>query len=252
LSEVARLSGAELFARYAYPPNELGYCGVGDGAELLEVASGSGDAVIRKSAEGFDGAWPYLEIIAAASEDLDPLDARVVEAYWIGSPLLDSVERSRFAIEARSRFASQSGADWGCFEVAPAPVPHHSFHVFAIYPWLGLLRSGRTSPSLEILERCRVGWGEVVATEDEWIDVRHRSIDFDGRWLGLGALRTERYRWSQDGRSLGGAVEEGDFVATHWGWACGQLSEEQLAWLSHYTERQLLVSNASTARSHQS
>ncbi len=36
-------SGAQLFARYAYPPNELGYCGPNDAAPLLEHGF-SGDA----------------------------------------------------------------------------------------------------------------------------------------------------------------------------------------------------------------
>jgi len=36
-------SGAAMFARYAYPPNELGYCGPGDGQDLLEFAHAATD-----------------------------------------------------------------------------------------------------------------------------------------------------------------------------------------------------------------
>jgi Family of unknown function (DUF6390) len=84
------MSGASLFARYAFPPNELGYCGPG-GAELLLENAGRGgagdsaDGEVARRARLFDGAWPYLEIIADAAGLPDPLDGRVVEAYWIGN-----------------------------------------------------------------------------------------------------------------------------------------------------------------------
>jgi hypothetical protein len=238
-------AGESLFARYAYPPNELGYCGVGDGAELLESASGESEQEIRSSARGFDGAWPYLEIIAASTGTTDPLDEGVVEAYWIGNSLLDSVEPAVFAAEVRDRFASQSGADWNCLDAKPVPVAHHSFHVFAIYPWTGLMRAGKRGPALEVLDRCRIGWGEVVGVDEDRIDVRHQQLDYDGSRFTLGEWITEPYRWRQAGRSLSGPVATGAWVATHWGWVCGQLSESQVAALAYYTTRQLEATNAS-------
>ena len=81
-----------LFGRYAYPPNELGYCGPDAHAQLLEqVAARADDGDLRRLVRGFDGAWPYLELIAGAAGIGDPLDARVVEAYWVGNELLDRV-----------------------------------------------------------------------------------------------------------------------------------------------------------------
>jgi hypothetical protein len=65
-------------------------------------------------AQQFAGAWPYLELIAGATGLSDPLDRRVAEAYWIGSPRLeqagtrevgDSME-DRFRFMARARFSS--------------------------------------------------------------------------------------------------------------------------------------------------
>jgi len=51
------MSGHETFACYAFPPNELGYCGPADVAHT-ELAS---------HANEFDGAWPYLQAIADAA-----------------------------------------------------------------------------------------------------------------------------------------------------------------------------------------
>ena len=237
-------AGETRFARYAYPPNELGYCGVGDGAELLGAATGQGGNEIRSSAERFDGAWPYLKMLARSSGNADPLDDAVVEAYWIGNSLLDRIDPAEFVAEVRSRFESQTGADWQSLDATPTPVPHHSFHVLAIYPWTGLLRAGRRGPALEVLERCRIGWGQVIGVQEDRIEVRHQALDFDGRRFFLGGNRTESYRWRQGNGSLAGPLDEGAWVATHWGWACEQLSQVQVENLTQYTLRQLDVTNA--------
>lgn len=77
------LAGPLLFVRYAYPPNSLGYCGPADSRAFYEYgAAGVVDRGLVELAQAFHGAWPYLELIAGASGIADPLDRRVVEAYW--------------------------------------------------------------------------------------------------------------------------------------------------------------------------
>ncbi len=246
MSERRPSSGEILFARYAYPPNELGYCGTGDGAALLDVASGIGTQNVEDRARGFDGAWPYLQIIATAAAIADPLDARVVDAYWVGNQLLDAVDPKQFAAEARRRFADQSGADWQCLKTATAPpVPHHSFHVFAIYPWTGLLRRSGAPTALEVLDRCRIRWGEVTQVEGDHLEVRTRKLCWDHRALTLGPPSIERARWTKQGRSLQHIVSPGDWVSLHWDWACDTLSENQVTALAHFTDRQLDATNSS-------
>lgn len=78
--------GPVLFARYAYPPNSLGYCGPSDPSALLQAASDGTDLVeLGHLAARFEGAWPYLQLIAACNGIANPLDRRVVEAYWVGN-----------------------------------------------------------------------------------------------------------------------------------------------------------------------
>ena len=73
------INGAQLFARYAYPPNVLGYCGPADHLSLFEYGtSGVTDAGLVELAKAFAGAWPYLELIAGSTGIKDPLDRRVV------------------------------------------------------------------------------------------------------------------------------------------------------------------------------
>jgi hypothetical protein len=69
--------GTEMFARYAYAPNALGYCGPPLGATLRD---GSVDEVYR-AATKFSGAWPYLRVLSTLTGIAEPLDYRLVEAY---------------------------------------------------------------------------------------------------------------------------------------------------------------------------
>ena len=49
--------GPVLFARYAYPPNSLGYCGPGDPSALLDAAADGTDLVgLGHLAARFEGA----------------------------------------------------------------------------------------------------------------------------------------------------------------------------------------------------
>ena len=85
--------GPLMFVRYAYPPNALGYCGPADFAAFREYAvAGVVDRGLVQLAQAFAGAWPYLELIAAGCGIGDPLDRRVVEAYWLGGELLDTID----------------------------------------------------------------------------------------------------------------------------------------------------------------
>lgn len=238
--------GALLFARFAYPPNALGYCGPNDSRELLERASaGAGGRGLRQLARGFDGAWPYLELIAAANGVDDPLDPRVVDAYWIGNPLLNRVGALALCQSLHDRFAARAG---GSFErlVAAAPagaLPHHAFHVFGVYPWVGLLRAGRVDEPLQVLDRCRIRWGQVEALDSGQALVRCRPLVWDGRRLALGLPSVERVTYDEGGRGLAGPLSVGDWCALHWDWICVALSPQRLAALQHYTARQLTVIN---------
>ena len=59
--------GPVVFARYAYGPNRLGLCGPDDAEALFgQTSRGSDERELRELALGFEGAYPYLELIARA------------------------------------------------------------------------------------------------------------------------------------------------------------------------------------------
>jgi hypothetical protein len=240
-------AGPRLFARFAYPPNERGYCGPADAPALLgHVATGEDEAGLRRLARDFQGAWPYLELIAGANGLTDPLDPRVVEAYWIGNDLLDRVRPAQLCRSLEDRFAGRAGRSLERL-VAPAPAgasPHHAFHVFGVYPWVGLLRSGRVDEPLAVLDRCRIRWGRVLETDGDWAVVRSRPLVWDGRHVLLGAPRPERVRVAAAGLGLARSPGVGDWCALHWDWVCDVLGPARLAALQHYSARQLAVVNS--------
>jgi hypothetical protein len=242
-----RQSGALRFARYAYPPNVLGYCGPDASGQLLDqVRAGVDDGDLRRLARGFEGAWPYLELIAHEHGIADPLDARVVEAYWVGNDLLAGVPTRLLGDSLESRFRDRAGPAFSRL-VAPVPagaLPHHSFHVFGVYPWVGLLRQGQVDAPLRILDRCRVRWGEVLAVGGGLATVRFRPLTWDGRRLGLGDPVEEQAMVSTVDGGLAGAVAPGDLVSLHWDWVCERLDRRTLAALRSHTLRQLAIVNA--------
>jgi hypothetical protein len=239
-------SGAILFARYAYPPNELGYCGTSDHRGLLHYgAEQTVDAGLVQLAQGFSGAWPYLEFIAGATGIRVPLDRRVVEAYWLGGSILDTIDMARFGNALMERFRKRAGKGWGYLaEAIPAgAVPSHAFHVFGVYPWVGLLRTGRAETPLEHLDKCRIRWGQVVSTEGDQVTVLSRPLTYDGTEIGLGERRVETARRSIDGMGFLEAFRPGDWVSLHWGWVCDRLSRRQLHLLQRSTMRQFEITN---------
>lgn len=239
-------SGALLFARYAYPPNALGYCGADQNRTLLEYGEvGASDQGLVELARSFEGAWPYLELIAGANGIADPLDPRVVEAYWVGSPLLERVDGGSLASHLDERFRKRAGRTWDLLatSIPDGGVPHHDFHVFGVYPWVGLLRSGDASEPLRVLESCRITLGRVVEVAGDEATVLARPLVWDGRVLRLGDPVGRRAAWRRDGLGFLHELRPNDWVSLHWDWVCDRLDVPQARALARYTRRTLALAN---------
>jgi hypothetical protein len=238
-------SGEVQFARYAYPPNDLGHCGP-PGAEVLLAggATGVDGAALRSRLARFEGAWPYLRLIAGAAGISDALDAEVVAAYWLGGQLLDAVGRRALVEAVDQEFGRQPGVRERLANLVdgPAAAPDHAFHVFVVYPWVGLLGSASDVPR-SVLDSCRVRWGTVVSMDGESAIVRSRPLSWDGARLGLGTDELMPCRWSQDRQAFVADLRPGDQVSLHWHWVCERLDDEQVGTLAGRTDRQLRLTN---------
>lgn len=239
--------GPIMFVRYAFPPNHHGACGPPESGTFFEYGAHSVvDGGLRSLARQFSGAWPYLELIAAATGVRDPLDRRVVEAYWVGNRLLDRVGRADLGNSMEDRFRLHTGRQFVNLAeaVVAGGVPHHSYHVFCIYPWVGLLGDDRRhEQALQVLDRCRIRWGRVREVALDKLVVDSQPLLCEHGRLYLGAARTEVVERTLDGVGLVGGFAVGDWVSMHWDWVCDRLTERQLTALRHYTALHLDVVN---------
>ena len=240
-------SGALLFGRYAFPPNRLGYCGPDDNQALLEyVAASRSDGGLLELERRFEGAYPYLCLIARANEIPDPFDDRVVDAYWIGNVLLDQVRPAQLHNSLESRFRNRmkpSEFGWLARKLELSSRPHHNFHVFDVYVRAGLMRNERADISLETMDSCRISWGRVSAVDGAELVVQRPQLLLANGKLALSEPRPLRVTRQRDGRGFVDSVEAGDVVSVHWSWACDLLDSSALARLRQATQRSLELAN---------
>jgi hypothetical protein len=243
------IQGAQMFARYAYAPNTLGYCGPPDPGALL---SGSRDR-IEAMAKQFSGAWPYLQTLSRMTGIADPMDYRLVESYWLGGGIGASLDRHAFAAELLAVIGPQAGHYWAHLtaDLASETAANHCFHVFGVYPWSRLLGKGMDEQPVMVLENCRISWGKVLSVDSTVATVRCRHLAWDGRELTLAPplalpveIENERHAGLPE-------LMPGEFVAMHWGRVCGVLTLEQIDRLARSTHRQIRVTNRRLARQRQ-
>ena len=228
-------AGAARFARYAHPPSALGYCGPSGAPLDAEAAPDE----VNRAAPHFEGAWPYLELIARDAGVDDPLDERGVEAYWLGGALGDGVTPDVLGPWLRHRFGDRLGVPWGEVEatLALGGRPTHAFHVFGASPWVGLLARGLVDEPLRVLDGCRVAWGEVVAADDAMVDIVTDPLRWDGERLVLGPAVVRRYR--ERAGAGGRRPSPGDPVTVHWDRLCEVVAPGAVDRLRAATHEQL-------------
>lgn len=239
--------GAVLFGRYAFPPNQLGYCGPDDHTALFEyVAEQRPDRGLVELERRFEGAYPYLCLIAGANRIQDPFDPRVVDAYWIGNGLLENVRPADFYQSLEDRFRPRMLADqfrWMATKLEQGARPHHNFHVFEVYLRAGLMRNERAIRALAPMDSCRISWGRVIAVEAGELVVERRALELRDGKLALSAPAPARVARQLDGRGFVEGVRVGQVVSIHWNWACDILDGEALGRLQAATHRYLRLAN---------
>jgi hypothetical protein len=216
-----------MFARYAYAPNALGYCGPPLGATLRD---GSVEEV-RAAAARFSGAWPYLRVLSALTGI----------AGGVGAGLrADDFFDALLAI-----IGPQASRYWSHLtpELAGEAAGNHCFHVFGVYPWTRFLGRGMDEHPMSVLDSCRISWGTVVSRAGDDVEVSCRMLAWDGRELALSEPSVRRLDVWADGYSAVPDVAVGDDVAIHWGRLCGRLQPDQVRALADSTDRQLRVTS---------
>ncbi|MFF0454283.1 DUF6390 family protein [Nocardia africana] len=234
------MSGPQMFARYAYAPNALGYCGPADAAAL----AGGTDAEIRAVARRFSGAWPYLRVLSSMTGIADPLDPRLVESYWLGGGVGARIDRTEFLSQLLAVIGPVAGGYWRHLgpELARESAANHNFHVFGIYPWTRLLGRGPADLPLRVLDNCRITWARVCARDATTATVSVRRLCWNDAQLSLSAETQRRIELAGAGIDAAD-IEVGDHLALHWDHICGRLDPGRVHRLRAATAWQLAATN---------
>jgi len=251
---IQKYDGAILAARHSFMPNRLGYCGPDENEILLQAClSNRRSPELIRALEAFQGAQPYLRFIAQ-SQGLDNFDYRVVEAYWIGNDLLQSISRTGFYEHLRERLSSKFPKEHikSLFESKPyATFPHHALHVFNAFSTMGTVPDafanavGPDDKVGELMDRCRISWGRVFGRDDQGnLIVAYEPIRRKNGILSFSQPVHTNVISQIDGNSFVNDVGIGDWVSFHWGLACSKLTPQQVANLKKYTQMDMEVANA--------
>ena len=116
-------------------------------------------------------------------------------------------------------------------------LPNHAFHVFCVYPWVGLLREGFVGPALEVLDRCRISAGTVREVDDHTAIVERKPLHWVDDSLVSGEPVSELFRLADT------QISVGDAVSVHWDFVCARLDRGQQALLSRNHDLHLAIAN---------
>lgn len=204
---------------------------------------------LKKIAEQFVGVYPYLKLIAGKN-NLQPLDEKVIEAYWLGNDLLKQVTADDLKKLIKEDFVGQGKLSLAQAEKLAKNLPerslaHHSFHVLYV---------GSVTQTVnlvgKLLDLCRVGWGKVIkfqiSNSKFQIIVKYRPLIVKSGDLRLGKDEVEKeIKWNQ---KILPKVMAGQIVSFHWDLAAEVLSEDQAHWLEKCTMRNIEAVNTNKLR----
>lgn len=228
-------------ARYAFPPNNLQYCGPLKARVVQEYLTAQTAAPpLTDILKQFETLYPYLVCIAQANKIQDPFDPRVVEAYWIGNSLLQRVTMNKIythyteGLKLNKRI-KQNELKWLFGKIQQGAQVHHTYHVLNVFTRTGHHSVAHT---IESIDNCRIGWGYVVMYDELTVTVKYQPIVYREGTLQLGT-------WAEHilANPFGLTARYHDWVSFHWGILCAILRPRQVRSLQSYTKHALELAN---------
>lgn len=216
---------------YSIPPNKLGYCGPVESWKVLNSFISNQDEQsaeeVKRSLTDFNALHPYLELIANAN-GLEPFDAEVIDAYWIGNQLLENVsyEETQKTILSFQHFGlPKSIAEKKASELSDGMLPHHSMHVLYIN-----FISQKVEPIVKNLSSCIVQWAKVLDETSEAIRIKGIELFAESGELKI----REKEKTIENPFDL--QLQPKDLISVHWNNAIEKISEDELKRLEKYTK----------------
>lgn len=233
-------------SRYSFGPNRLHYCGPDVNAELqAEIEAANPNPHLVAILREFKTLFPYLKLIASANNIVDPFDARVVEAYWLGNELLENVGRDRLRqflvddLEIKKK-AKPREFEWLESKIKMGAAPHHSFHVLNLWRQTS---DKVESKKPENLSECCINAGKITSVNgSEIVVITEMPIYFEGKFE-LSSPQEKRLTRQLEAEYDIEQLKPGQLVSFHWGVPCEGLTKEQVANLRKYTLKNINFAN---------
>ncbi|MBI3366735.1 hypothetical protein HY041_03855 [Candidatus Roizmanbacteria bacterium] len=233
--------GLLLCARYSVAPNFFGYCGPDENLNLIDhLKDNVADREVTSILSEFETLFQYLTFIATENKIKDPFNRNVVEAYWLGNPLLQKASNFDYLALLREKLDLEKKIGDKKFYHIKRKVlsshfyPHHSFHVFNIFKRTGHDPSIHT---LDTMDACRIGWGRIKKLQLSNIIVETKSLEMKNKLLRFGYLKEKELQVNYKGKSFLRNLKIGNWVSFHWGFICDILTSQQIRNLTFYTQQ---------------
>lgn len=247
------MNGVLTCARYAFAPNYYKYCGP-DGNRIQDyLAETHTDAELEEYISQFRVLYPYLSHIAHENGIADPLDPRVVEAYWVGNQLLEHIGMASFVdhlmIDQRLRDrVPPNKRKWILQKIPQGARMHHSFHVFSVFTRTGHHTVDHT---IDTMNECRISWGKITkkqkprslsARAGKKLEVQTQKLVYQDGKLVLVPNVTREIDVPTETNTTN-TLTPGDLVTFHWGFFCDRVTPQHIDALAHYTRINLNLAN---------
>lgn len=255
--------GLLMFAKYAFAPNLLEYCGPKNNKIFLAVLR---DCLhkqensdyenlaeeLRNLSLQFKAAIPYLHVIAEENNIKDIFNFMVVEAYWLGNNLLNNIRFSKAYDDTENRFSGAMGSKkWDKFRnslLIKNIKPFHGSHVLNIYSKIDFNES-QCDIILKAINNCRINFGVVEKiVKNEITDifsvvrVLYFPLEFDDFMnLRTGKEKAENFYLLDNNYEN---IRAGDIVSLHYEYICGKLSIRQKNNLEYWNNYHLKIFNS--------
>jgi len=240
------IDGSLQCARYAFMPNKLRYCGGDKNSLLYQYTSNFyQDPGLSGLLKEFETLYPYLKLIAYKNKIVNPLDKRVVEAYWLGNSLLNNIKAKDLFNHMVDIQKLKKKLKKNIFEkvigILPGGAfPHHSFHVINIPKRTGHYPVDHT---IETMDQCRIGWGRVLLVKSNKVKVLTHLLEIKNNKIRLGKTIEKEYIWQFGDKGFIKNIKKDDWVSLHWDFVCDKLSQIQLQNLKYYTQLSINLAN---------
>jgi len=240
------IDGVLRCAKYAFMPNYFAYCGPDQNKKLFEYCSQNYyEPNLNRILSEFEVMYPYLKLIARENKIKDEFNSEVVEAYWLGNTLTESVNIKNlyrhFTEDKNLKSKLKKGLVEKVLGLQPdLAKPHHNFHVMNIW-----LRAGKINimHTLKSIDECRISWGKVKKIKKSTILVDYQPLIIKNDKITLGEVIERGVLTQFDNKSFVKDLKIGDMVTIHWGWVCEKINNQQLNNLKKYTLESLNIFN---------